>query len=135
VQNNDAQSVKKVLQCLYYQIRQPQGKLMRVIYDEMIDVVIDVCKSLLTFCKWVGEIFIEENKRKLWVSWRFTYAFVVLFKNTEFFYKTIDYCNSIHERSLVWNDNFGVIDWHLRDLLNFSKNIKRMTFNEAGVFD
>src|SRR5487761_2143711 len=67
VQDNHSKSARSVLRGLHYQIRQPQGKLVRVITGAVYDVAVDIRKSSPTFGKWVGEILSAENKRILWI--------------------------------------------------------------------
>ena len=49
VQDNHSASEKGVLRGLHYQLRQPQGKLVRVIAGEVYDVAIDLRKDSATF--------------------------------------------------------------------------------------
>ena len=67
VQHNHSRSARNVLRGLHYQIRQPQGKLVRVIRGEVYDVAVDLRRSSATFGRWVGEYLSEENKRLFWV--------------------------------------------------------------------
>ena len=88
VQDNHSRSAKGVLRGLHYQIRQPQGKLVRVVRGAVFDVAVDLRKSSPTFGKWVGELLSAENKRQLWVPEGFAHGFVVLSDTAEFLYKT-----------------------------------------------
>ncbi len=45
VQDNHSRSARNVLRGLHYQIRQPQGKLVRVIAGEVYDVAVDLRKN------------------------------------------------------------------------------------------
>ncbi|MHB1145437.1 MAG: dTDP-4-dehydrorhamnose 3,5-epimerase [Thiobacillus sp.] len=113
VQDNHSRSAKNVLRGLHYQIRQPQGKLVRVVQGEVFDVAVDLRKSSPTFGRWVGEILSTENKRQLWVPEGFAHGFVVLSETAEFLYKTTDYYAPEHERCIVWNDPALAIQWPL----------------------
>ena len=46
VQDNHSRSSKNVLRGLHYQIRRPQGKLVRVVVGEVYDVVVDLRRLL-----------------------------------------------------------------------------------------
>src|SRR3990167_1637895 len=105
VQDNHSRSARNVLRGLHYQIRQPQGKLVRVIAGEVFDVAVDIRKSSPTFGKWVGEILSAENKRIIWVPEGFAHGFVVLTDTAEFLYKTTDYYAPASERCILWSDN------------------------------
>ena len=111
VQDNHSRSVRNVLRGLHYQIRQPQGKLVRVIAGEVFDVSVDIRKSSPTFGKWVGETLSAENKRILWIPEGFAHGFLVLSDVAEFIYKTTDYWAPEHERTIIWNDPNLAINW------------------------
>ncbi|MEN3366008.1 MAG: dTDP-4-dehydrorhamnose 3,5-epimerase, partial [Burkholderiales bacterium] len=104
VQDNHSRSAKGVLRGLHYQIRQPQGKLVRVTSGEVFDVAVDIRKGSPTFGQWVGEILSAENKRQMWVPEGFAHGFMVLSDSADFLYKTTDYYAPEHERCIVWND-------------------------------
>lgn len=111
VQDNHSRSVKNVLRGLHYQIKQPQGKLVRVVQGEVFDVAVDIRKSSPHFGQWVGEVLSAENKRQLWVPEGFAHGFVVLSDSAEFLYKTTDYWAPEFERSIAWNDPAIGIQW------------------------
>lgn len=114
VQDNHSLSEQHVLRGLHYQIRQPQGKLVRVVAGEVYDVAVDIRKSSPTFGQWDGVILSAENKRMLWVPPGFAHGFVVLSERAEFLYKTTDYWAPEYERSILWNDPDLAIDWRLQ---------------------
>jgi dTDP-4-dehydrorhamnose 3,5-epimerase len=111
VQDNHSLSAKNVLRGLHYQIKQPQGKLVRVIQGEIFDVAVDLRRSSKTFGHWVGEILSRTNKRQLWVPEGFAHGFLVLSETAEVVYKTTDYYAPEHERVVLWNDPDVGIDW------------------------
>ncbi len=116
VQDNHSKSAKNVLRGLHYQIRQPQGKLVRVVAGEVFDVAVDIRKSSLTFGHWVGITLSADNKRQLWIPPGFAHGFVVTSQSAEFLYKTTDYWAPEHERCIAWNDPAIGIDWPLDGL-------------------
>ena len=116
VQDNHSRSAKGVLRGLHYQIRQPQGKLVRVVAGEVFDVAVDIRKSSPTFGKWYGHRLSAENKSQLWIPAGFAHGFVVLSEHADFLYKTTDYWAPEHERCIAWNDPDLAIDWPLGDL-------------------
>ncbi len=111
VQDNHSASARNVLRGLHYQLRQPQGKLVRVIAGEVFDVAVDLRRSSPTFGRWVGERLSAANRRMLWVPEGFAHGFVVLSEFAEFLYKATDYYAPEHERSLAWNDPRLGIEW------------------------
>jgi dTDP-4-dehydrorhamnose 3,5-epimerase len=135
VQDNHSRSVKNVLRGLHYQIKQPQGKLVRVAAGEVFDVAVDLRTSSPTFGKWVGEILSAENKRQLWVPEGFAHGFVVLSESAEFLYKTTDYYAPEFERSILWNDPAIGIRWPIDGEPQLSaKDTQGLTLDRAETF-
>ena len=115
VQDNFSFSAQHILRGIHYQIQQPQGKLVRVVQGEVLDVAVDLRKSSPTFGQWVGEKLSYENKRQLWVPPGFGHAFIVLSATAGFEYKCTDYYAPEHERSIRWDDPDIGVDWKLPD--------------------
>lgn len=111
VQDNHSSSAKNVVRGLHYQIRQPRGKLVRVVAGTVFDVAADIRKSSPTFGQWVGEMLSTENKKQLWIPEGFAHGFVVLSDHAEILYKTTDYWAQEHERCIIWNDATLGITW------------------------
>ncbi|NTV09272.1 MAG: dTDP-4-dehydrorhamnose 3,5-epimerase [Zoogloea sp.] len=112
VQDNHSRSQRGVLRGLHYQIRQPQGKLVRVVRGAVFDVAVDLRKSSATFGKWVGVELTEDNHRQFWIPPGFAHGFVVLSESADFLYKATDYYAPEHERSLAWDDPMVGVEWH-----------------------
>lgn len=135
VQDNHSKSAKNVLRGLHYQIRQPQGKLVRVVAGEVFDVAVDIRKSSPTFGRWFGTVLSAGNKRQLWIPAGFAHGFLVIGEEAEFLYKTTDYWASEHERSILWNDPGIGIDWPLPAAPVLSaKDRNAAKLSEAEVF-
>jgi len=111
VQDNHSRSAKNVLRGLHYQIKQPQGKLIRVVAGEVFDVAVDIRKGSPTFGRWVGQALSAENKKQLWIPVGFAHGFLVLSDYAEFLYKTTDYWAPEHERCIAWNDSDLAVRW------------------------
>lgn len=111
VQDNHSRSVKGTLRGLHYQIRQPQGKLVRVTRGEVFDVAVDLRTNSPTFGQWVGEYLSEENNRMLWVPPGFAHGFLVTSETADFQYKCTDFYAPEHERSIHWADKTLAITW------------------------
>lgn len=137
VQDNLSKSARNVLRGLHYQIRQPQGKLVRVISGEVFDVAVDIRKSSPTFGKWVGETLSAENKRMIWIPEGFAHGFLVTSEAAEFLYKTTDYWAPEHERTIVWNDPDLSIDWPLdgEEPVLSGKDRQGKAFRDADLFE
>ena len=113
VQDNHSRSAQHVLRGLHYQIRQPQGKLVRVTAGEVFDVCVDIRKHSETFGHSVAVMLSAQNHRQLWIPPGFAHGFLVVSSHAEFLYKTTDYYAPEYERSLLWNDPALGIDWPL----------------------
>lgn len=115
VQDNHSGSQGGILRGLHYQIRQPQGKLVRAVAGEVYDVVVDLRRSSPTCGKWVGMVLSAENKQQLWVPAGFAHGFYVMSEWAEFTYKATDFYAPEWERTLAWNDPHLGIQWPLID--------------------
>ncbi|GKS98640.1 dTDP-4-dehydrorhamnose 3,5-epimerase [Acidovorax sp. SUPP3434] len=136
VQDNHSRSARGVLRGLHYQLRQPQGKLVRVVRGTVFDVAVDLRKSSPTFGQWTGEELSEENQRQMWVPPGFGHGFVVLSESADFLYKTTDYYAPEHERCIAWNDPALAIDWRFDGEPSLSaKDMKGLPLHQAEVFD
>ncbi|MCX8144834.1 MAG: dTDP-4-dehydrorhamnose 3,5-epimerase [Azovibrio sp.] len=113
VQDNHSKSAKGVLRGLHYQVRQAQGKLVRVVQGEVFDVVVDLRRASPTFGRWQGLVLSAANKRQLWIPPGFAHGFLTLSDTAEFLYKTTDYYAPEYERCLAWNDPQVGIRWPL----------------------
>ncbi len=111
VQDNHSRSARGVLRGLHYQIRQPQGKLMRVTSGAVCDVAVDLRRSSAYFGKWTLHELSAENRRMLWIPPSFAHGFLVLSETADFLYKSTDYYAPEHERCLYWNDPAVGIQW------------------------
>jgi len=114
VQDNHSRSVRNVLRGLHYQVKQPQGKLVRVIAGEVFDVAVDIRRSSPNCGKWVGINLSADNKRMVWIPPGFAHGFLVLSETGEVLYKTTDYWAQEHERCIIWNDPDLAIRWPLQ---------------------
>jgi len=115
VQDNHSKSSHGILRGLHYQLKNTQGKLVRVTAGEVYDVAVDMRKSSATFGQHVGVILSGENKKQLWVPEGFAHGFYVMSESAEFVYKCTDYYAPEHEVSLLWNDPKLNIKWPLID--------------------
>ncbi|WP_313307536.1 dTDP-4-dehydrorhamnose 3,5-epimerase [Stutzerimonas balearica] len=135
VQDNHSKSRRGVLRGLHYQIRQPQGKLVRVVQGEVFDVAVDLRRSSPSFGRWAGTHLSAENKRQLWIPEGFAHGFMVLSETAEFLYKTTDYYAPEHERSLLWNDPELGIEWPFDEPPQLSaKDIAGKPLSQAELF-
>lgn len=135
VQDNHSRSARNVLRGLHYQIRQPQGKLIRVIAGAIFDVAVDLRRSSPTFGQWTGTVLSAENRHMLWIPAGFGHGFVVTSDSAEVLYKTTDYWAPAHERCIAWNDPEIGIHWPLQATPVVSeKDRKGVALRDAELF-
>jgi dTDP-4-dehydrorhamnose 3,5-epimerase len=135
VQDNHTRSARNVLRGLHYQLRQPQGKLIRVTAGEIFDVAVDLRRSSPTFGQWAGHVLSEANRRMLWVPPGFAHGFLVTSETAEVLYKATDYWAPQHERCIRWNDPELGIAWPLDGEPILSEKDRRgALFRDAEVY-
>lgn len=135
VQDNHTRSARNVLRGMHYQIKQPQGKLIRTTAGEVFDVVVDLRKSSATYGRWTGTALSADNKRILWIPPGFAHGFLVLSDHAELLYKTTDYWSPADERCIAWDDPQLNIAWPLQGTPILSaKDQKGMAFLSAEAF-
>jgi len=115
VQDNHSRSRRGVLRGLHYQIRQAQGKLVRVVAGEIFDVAVDLRRSSPTFLQWYGVKLSAENKLQLYIPVGFAHGFLTLSDWAEVLYKTTDFYAPRHERCIRWDDPKLRIRWPLEE--------------------
>src|ERR1700728_5513074 len=113
VQDNHSSSRRNVLRGLHYQIKHAQGKLVRVVEGEILDVAVDMRRSSPTFGGWEAVRLSGDNKRMLWIPAGFAHGFRVLSEKAHVLYKATDFYSPEHERTLAWNDSQLKINWEL----------------------
>ncbi len=134
VQDNHSGSSRNVLRGLHYQVRQPQGKLVRVVAGEVFDVAVDLRRSSPTFGKSAGYILSAENRRMLWIPPGFAHGFFALGEWNEVLYKTTDYYAPEHERALLWNDPDVRIAWPEGEPIISDKDQKGTLLGSSEVY-
>lgn len=138
VQDNHSGSVRGTLRGLHYQIRQAQGKLVRVVKGEIYDVAVDLRKRSPSFGRWEAVCLSEENKLQLWVPPGFAHGFFVVSEWAEIVYKATDFYAPEWERTLLWNDPELAIPWPITEpghpILS-PKDMNGKSFRDAEFFD
>ena len=135
VQDNHSISTRAVLRGLHYQIQQPQGKLVRVVVGEVLDVAVDLRRSSPHFGRWATFVLSAANRRMAWIPPGFAHGFLVRSATAEFLYKTTDYWAPAYERTVRWDDPQLAIDWQLSDAPILSaKDASGALLSEAETF-
>tara|TARA_Y100001938_G_C7805385_1_gene289189 strand:+ start:36 stop:569 length:534 start_codon:yes stop_codon:yes gene_type:complete len=133
VQDNHSKSSKGVLRGLHYQIKHPQGKLMRCTQGAVYDVIVDLRESSKSFGLWFNAT-LDDPSSMIWIPPGFAHGFYTLTDTAEVQYKTTDYYFPQHERSLLWSELD--ITWPNKDNPILSdKDAKGKTFEECEKYD
>lgn len=136
VQDNHSRSSKNVLRGLHYQVRQTQGKLVRVSTGEIWDVAVDLRRSSASFGRWTAARLDAVSRRMMWVPAGFAHGFLVVSDQAEVQYKTTDYYAPEHERTLLWNDPALAIPWPLaREPVMTDKDRRGIPLASAETFE
>src|SRR4051812_33699892 len=113
VQDNHSRSVRGVLRGLHYQVRQTQGKLVRVVRGTVFDVAVDLRRSSPTFGRWQAHELSEHNQLQVWIPPGMAHGLLVLSDVADVLYSTTDFHAPGHERSIRWDDPGLAIPWPL----------------------
>jgi dTDP-4-dehydrorhamnose 3,5-epimerase len=134
VQDNHSRSRRGVLRGLHYQLKFPQGKLVRAVQGEIFDVAVDVRRSSPTFGRWFGTTLSDTNRRQLYVPPGFAHGFCVVSEMAEVLYKTTDVYHPEDEKTVLWNDPAIGVQWPLADPIISAKDEKGVPLAQAECF-
>lgn len=134
VQDNHSRSLRNVLRGLHYQMRQPQGKLVRVTVGSIYDVVVDVRRSSPTFGRWLGMTLSAADARTLWMPPGYAHGYLATSHYAEVQYKTTDYWAPEHERCIAWNDPQLAIAWPVSAPILSPRDRDGVALRDAEVY-
>jgi len=138
VQDNHSGSQQGILRGLHYQIRHPQGKLVRVVTGEIFDAAVDIRRSSSTFGKSIGILLSAQNKRQLWIPPGFAHGFYVISDWAEVLYKATEYYDPEAERVIIWNDPTLNVAWPIKPGKSPTisrKDIAGKLLSESEIFE
>ena len=115
VQDNHSRSGRGTLRGLHAQLRNPQGKLVRVIEGEIWDVAVDIRPGSPNYRRWVGVVLSAENHRQIWVPGGFAHGFCVLSEIAQVEYKVTTFWERDDEIAIAWDDPALAIAWPLEE--------------------
>ena len=131
LQDNHSHSVRGVLRGLHYQLQHPQGKLVRVVKGEVLDVAVDIRKGSPRFGQWVSALLSAENQRQLYVPPGFAHGFCTLSEQADFLYKCTDVYTPGDEYGIAWDDPALAIEWPQLDYLLSDKDRENPVLSES----
>ena len=114
VQDNHSKSSLGVLRGMHYQLNpKPQGKLVRVSFGKIFDVIIDLRKDSLTYGTWASIELDANESKQFWIPPGFAHGFLTVSEFAEVQYKTTNFWEPNLERSIIWHDSQINIIWPL----------------------
>lgn len=133
VQINHSMSSKGVLRGLHYQLNPAaQGKLVRVIRGEILDVAVDIRNGSPHYGKWVGQELSDSSRKMLYIPHGFAHGFYVLSDEAEMvYYITGAEYSPVYDRGIIWNDPDIGIDWPVKDPILSDKDIRQPLLKDA----
>lgn len=134
VQDNHSLSYRNVLRGLHYQIEKPQGKLVRCIRGQVLDISVDLRQNSATYGQVFYVILSDLNRRSVYIPEGFAHGFIVQSDVAEFVYKVTDYYHKEGERCLIWNDKTLNINWGISDPILSDKDAAGLTWEQAPKF-
>ena len=122
VQDNHSLSERGTLRGFHAQLARLQGKLVRVIEGEVLDVALDIRRGSPSFAKHTAVTLSAESFRQLYVPPGFAHAFLVTSDTAQVEYKCTDLYDPSSEISIAWNDpDLGIV-WPISDPILSSRD-------------
>lgn len=134
VRENETFSYKNVLRGLHYQIRHPQGKLIRIISGKIYDVFVDLRSNSLNFGKWESVILSSDKYSSIYIPPGFAHGYYVMSESATIFYKFTDYYYPLYNRTIIWNDDTLKIDWPTKEPIISKNDLMGKNFLESEVY-
>lgn len=113
VQENQSLSVRQgTIRGFHFQSHpEAQGKLVRCVAGELLDVAVDLRHGSPTFGQSVCLVLSSEKSNQFWVPVGFGHAFCTLKPNTVVSYRVTNYYSPEHDKGVIWNDPNLAIQW------------------------
>ena len=131
VQDNYSRSFRGVLRGLHYQQTKPQGRLIRVVHGEVLDVAVDLRPESSTFRKWSSIVLSGQNMKQIWIPPGFAHGFLVLSDAADVEYKCSEFYDPQDERQIRWNDSELDIAWPIKNPILSVKDSEAPTLSEC----
>ena len=140
VQDNHSLSTEGVLRGLHYQIKHPQGKLVRCTQGEIFDAIVDLRVNSPTYKK-NFTFKLNRPDLMLWVPPGLAHGFFTVSDTAEFEYKVTDYYYPQYDRTLKWNDKEAAIAWPFYEYWGYpqpklsAKDERGLSFDDCQKYD
>ena len=122
-QDNQVRSKKNVLRGLHYQLQNPQGKLVQVVFGSILDVAVDIRMGSPTFGEYHLVELSSKNKKIFYVPEGFAHGYLVLSEFSIVLYKCTNIYDPKDEYGIKWNDPDLSIKWGNKSPLLSEKDI------------
>jgi dTDP-4-dehydrorhamnose 3,5-epimerase len=136
VQDNQSLSYKNVIRGLHYQMPPyEQGKLVRCVYGEVLDVAVDIRKNSKTYGEWLTVLLSSENNSMIYIPPGFAHGFAVRSDIAIVNYKvTGGEYNHPSERGIIWNDPELDIRWGIDEPIISEQDKKLPLFQDMEEY-
>lgn len=135
VQDNHSYSKRGVLRGLHYQVEKAQGKLVRVVSGEVLDVFVDLRRDSPSFAAWHAVKLSGASRRLAWIPPGMAHGFYVLSEGAHVLYKSTEFYHPELERTILWCDEDLKIAWGIAGEPLISEKDKRgVRLRDAEVF-
>ena len=135
VQDNLSSSKQNTIRGLHYQIKKPQGKLVRVSRGTVFDVALDIRRSSRTFGKFFYTILDDQKFHQLYMPPGIAHGFCVISKFADFEYKCTDFYSPEDERGILWKDPELAINWPVKHPIVSSRDQGFKRLSEIPIED
>lgn len=109
---------KGTLRGMHYQISPyEEAKLISCMKGSIYDVIIDLRKDSITYCKWISVELSADNYRMLYVPKGFAHGFQTLMDDSIVFYQMTEYYHPESARGISWDDPRFKIKWPINKII------------------
>lgn len=123
-------SEHSVIRGLHFQTKNPQAKIVRVLYGEVYDVAVDLRKGSKTFGQWKAVQLSEKNHGIFYIPEGFAHGFQVISDRALVSYQCIGKYFSEFDTGIYWKDSDLNIEWPIKKSIISEKDNKLMSFNQ-----
>ena len=126
-------SKKNVLRGLHIQLKNPQAKLITVMYGKIFDVALDLRKNSKTFGKYFSIIMSDKSDFSFFIPRGFAHGFLCLSNKCVVSYKASNYQNKKSERTISWFDKDLKIKWPIKNPITSKKDALGLSLREIRI--
>ena len=133
VQDNHSLSSKKgVLRGMHVNMKHPQGKLIRVLSGEILDVVIDLRKESKTYMSCFSICLSAQNYKQLYIPEGMGHGYLAMQDSRVLFKVTTHYIPD-DEIGFAWNSAAINIDWGIQEPIQNSRDKNSKDLSEVWL--